>query len=35
VLGVVVVLLALSRASEWLLFGRLERLVARRWGVVA
>jgi NitT/TauT family transport system permease protein len=35
VLGVVVVLLALSRASEWLLFARLERLVARRWGVVA
>jgi NitT/TauT family transport system permease protein len=35
VLGVVVVLLALSRASEWLLFARLERLVARRWGVAA
>ncbi len=35
VLGVVVVIVALSRASERLLFGPMERLVARRWGTVA
>lgn len=32
VLGVVVVIIALSRASERILFGPVERLVARRWG---
>lgn len=35
VLGVVVVIVALSRASERLLFGPIERLVARRWGTAA
>ena len=35
VLGVVVVIIALSRASERVLFGPVERLVARRWGTVA
>ncbi|HVJ93428.1 MAG TPA: ABC transporter permease subunit, partial [Labilithrix sp.] len=35
VLGVVVVIIALSRASERLLFGPVERLVARRWGTLA
>lgn len=35
VLGVVVVIVALSRASERVLFGPVERLVARRWGTVA
>lgn len=34
VLGVVVVIVALSRASERLLFGPVERLVVRRWGLV-
>ena len=34
VLGVVVVIIALSRASERVLFGPVERLVARRWGTV-
>jgi NitT/TauT family transport system permease protein len=34
VLGVVVVIIALSRASERILFGPVERLVARRWGTV-
>ena len=33
VLAVVVVLVAIGRASEWLLFGRLEREVTRRWGL--
>lgn len=32
VLGVVVVIVVLSRASERLLFGPIERLIARRWG---
>ena len=31
----VVVIVALSRASERVLFGPVERLVARRWGTVA
>jgi NitT/TauT family transport system permease protein len=35
VLGVVVVIVVLSRASERLLFGPIERLVARRWGTAA
>ena len=35
VLGVVVVIVALSRASERALFGPVERLVARRWGTAA
>lgn len=35
VLGVVVVIVLLSRASERVLFGPVERLVARRWGTVA
>ncbi|MFO0741995.1 MAG: ABC transporter permease subunit [Labilithrix sp.] len=35
VLGVVVVIVVLSRASERLLFGPVERLVARRWGTLA
>jgi len=35
VLGVVVVIVALSRVSERVLFGPVERLVARRWGTVA
>jgi NitT/TauT family transport system permease protein len=35
VLGVVVVIIALSRASERVLFGPFERIVARRWGTVA
>ena len=34
VLGIVVVVVALGRAMEWALFGRIERSVARRWGVV-
>lgn len=34
VLGVVVVIIGLSRASERLLFGPFDRLVARRWGTV-
>ncbi len=32
VLAIVVVIVALGRASEWALFGRLDREVARRWG---
>lgn len=35
VLGVVVVIVLLSRVSERALFGPAERLVARRWGTVA
>jgi len=35
VLGVVVVIVLASRASERVLFGPLERVVARRWGTVA
>lgn len=35
VLGVVVVIVALSRASERVLFGPVERIVARRWGTLA
>lgn len=35
VLGVVAVIVVLSRTSERLLFGPFERLVARRWGTVA
>jgi NitT/TauT family transport system permease protein len=33
VLAVVVVIVALGRASEVLLFGRADRVIARRWGV--
>ena len=32
VLAVVVLIVALGRASEWALFSRLDREVARRWG---
>ncbi len=32
VLAVVVLIVGLSRLSEWALFGRLDREVARRWG---
>jgi NitT/TauT family transport system permease protein len=35
VLAVVVVIVALGRASEVLLFGRVDRAIARRWGVEA
>jgi NitT/TauT family transport system permease protein len=35
VLGVVVVIVALSRVSERALFGPIENLVARRWGTVS
>lgn len=35
VLGVVAVIVALSRASERVLFAPVERVVARRWGTVA
>jgi NitT/TauT family transport system permease protein len=35
VVAIVLVIVVLGRASEWLLFGRLDRLVARRWGTVA
>ena len=35
VLGVVVVIVVLSRASERLLFGPIERMIARRWGTTA
>jgi NitT/TauT family transport system permease protein len=35
VLGVVVVIIVLSRASERVLFGPIERMVARRWGTVS
>jgi NitT/TauT family transport system permease protein len=34
VVAIVLVIVVLGRASEWLLFGRLDRLVARRWGTV-
>ncbi|MGH7271270.1 MAG: ABC transporter permease [Polyangiaceae bacterium] len=33
VLAVVVVVIALSRASDVLLFSRVDRMIARRWGV--
>ncbi len=33
VLAVVVVIVALGRASEVLLFSRLDRVIARRWGI--
>ena len=32
VLAIIVTIVALGRASEWLLFGRLDREVGRRWG---
>jgi NitT/TauT family transport system permease protein len=32
VLAIVAVVVALGRMSEWLLFARLDRAVARRWG---
>lgn len=35
VLGVVAVIILLSRASERLVFGPLERVVARRWGTAS
>ena len=35
VLGVVAVIVLLSRASDRLLFGPVERVVARRWGTAA
>jgi NitT/TauT family transport system permease protein len=35
VLAVVVVVVGLGRASEWLLFGRADRAIARRWGAEA
>lgn len=35
VVAIVVVVVALGRASEWALFGRLDREVARRWGTEA
>jgi NitT/TauT family transport system permease protein len=35
VLAIVVVVVGLGRASEWALFGRLDREVARRWGTEA
>ncbi len=35
VLAIVVVVVALGRTSEWVLFGRLDREVARRWGTEA
>jgi NitT/TauT family transport system permease protein len=35
VLAIVVVVVALGRTSEWALFGRLDREVARRWGTEA
>jgi NitT/TauT family transport system permease protein len=34
VVGIVLVLVALGRASEWALFSRADRLIARRWGTV-
>jgi hypothetical protein len=33
VLAVVVVIIALGRASEVLLFSRIDRVIARRWGI--
>ncbi|MBL8720751.1 MAG: ABC transporter permease [Myxococcales bacterium] len=35
VLAVIVSIVALGRASEWLLFARLDREIARRWGTEA
>jgi NitT/TauT family transport system permease protein len=35
VLAIIVTIIALGRASEWLLFGRLDREVGRRWGTEA
>ncbi len=35
VLAIIVTIVALGRASEWLLFGRLDREVERRWGTEA
>jgi NitT/TauT family transport system permease protein len=35
VLAIIVTIVALGRASEWLLFGRLDREVGRRWGTEA
>jgi len=35
VVAIVVTIVALGRASEWALFGRLDREVARRWGAEA
>jgi NitT/TauT family transport system permease protein len=35
VLSVVVVIVALGRASEWALFARVDREIARRWGAEA
>ncbi len=35
VVAVVVVVVALGRASEWILFSRLDREIGRRWGVEA
>jgi NitT/TauT family transport system permease protein len=32
VLGIVLVIVVVGRASEWALFGRLDRFVALRWG---
>jgi NitT/TauT family transport system permease protein len=32
VVAIIVTIVALGRASEWALFGRLDREVARRWG---
>ncbi len=32
VVAIIVTIVALGRASEWLLFGRLDREVGRRWG---
>lgn len=35
VMAIIVTIVALGRASEWLLFGRLDREVGRRWGTEA
>lgn len=35
VVAIIVTIVALGRASEWLLFGRLDREVGRRWGTEA
>jgi NitT/TauT family transport system permease protein len=35
VVAIIVTIIALGRASEWLLFGRLDREVGRRWGTEA
>jgi NitT/TauT family transport system permease protein len=34
VVGIVLVLVAVGRASEWALFSRADRFIARRWGTV-